>query len=120
FDGSLGCWLWRGADRDRVYGRFNLRGRIVQAHRAAWILWRGELADNELVLHHCDVTQCVNFRHLWVGTFSQNSMDAISKGRSRWGENREQAQPWTAEIFLVWFAVHKRRTPAPAVKRDLT
>lgn len=108
YDGLLGCWLWRGADSGRVYGRFNLRGKIVQAHRVAWMLWRGELADGELVLHRCDVTLCCNPRHLWKGFFSDNSRDAVQKGRDRWHSDGQPATPWSSEDYLVWYAKHRR------------
>ena len=34
-----------------------------------------------LVCHHCDVRLCFNPYHLFLGSFKDNSQDALSKGR---------------------------------------
>jgi hypothetical protein len=38
---NTGCWLWTGGERGKGYGAFPLGGRVIGAHRAAWLLlWR--------------------------------------------------------------------------------
>lgn len=46
------------------YGRFNLRPRTTSAHRAAWLIYRGEIPEGTEIDHLCRNTRCVNPDHL--------------------------------------------------------
>lgn len=78
---ASGCWLWTGATSPGGYGKFYLAGRAVGAHRAAWMLMRGEIPPGMQVCHHCDVPGCVNPNHLFIGTQKDNMRDMDAKGR---------------------------------------
>lgn len=81
------CWPWKACRSGRkksgkLYGRFGLRGRqIITAHRAAYLLTHGEVADDLFVCHRCDYTLCCNPLHLWEGTAADNAADRDAKGR---------------------------------------
>lgn len=76
------CWVWRGCRNKDGYGRIRWQGRTQSAHRISWMITHGrKLIDGEQVLHHCDNPPCVNPNHLWVGTISQNMLDAFKKAR---------------------------------------
>lgn len=78
-----GCWIWQKQKNHR-YGTIKLRkGESIGAHRAAYLLWVGEIPPGMLVCHRCDVTKCCNPEHLFLGTPKQNSEDCSSKGRWR-------------------------------------
>jgi hypothetical protein len=78
---NTGCWLWTGwADADG-YGKFWLNGRNVGAHRAALILFRDGIRDDELALHSCDQPGCGNPDHVRRGTQKDNIADAIRRRR---------------------------------------
>lgn len=83
------CWPWnvdRGK-KPRAYGNISIYGgpeigiKCISAHRASWVLHFGEIADDVQVCHHCDNTLCVNPKHLFLGTQSDNIKDSIAKGR---------------------------------------
>lgn len=79
---NSGCWLWIGARRSKNYGAIgHSNGKTISAHRAAWLVYVGEIPDGICVLHRCDTPECVNPGHLWLGTHSENMQDMISKGR---------------------------------------
>ena len=81
------CWLWTKAVDSRGYGRFGLKGANaggwVLAHRYAFQLTRGPIPDGMHVCHTCDVRNCVNPDHLFLGTALDNMRDMIAKGRQR-------------------------------------
>ena len=79
--GGCGCWVWTGALNNGGYGRFVIGGREELAHRAAWMLYKGEIPDGLLVLHRCDNPGCVRSDHLFLGTHADNAMDKMLKGR---------------------------------------
>lgn len=80
--GPDACWPWIGSARnEKGYGGFRAGGRWVVAHR--WLL--GALRGRplqwpaEVACHHCDNPPCCNPAHLYVGTHSQNTVDAIDR-----------------------------------------
>lgn len=79
-DKTGSCWLWTGATDGR-YGQVEWKGRPMKAHRVAWRLGRGGIPWGLNVLHHCDNPLCVRAGHLFVGTQSDNLLDAKAKGR---------------------------------------
>lgn len=75
------CWLWRGERNRYGYGISYPGSRRHRAHRVAYVLSRGRIPDNLLVLHRCDNPPCCNPAHLFLGTCADNIRDAIQKGR---------------------------------------
>ena len=82
---QLGCWRWQGHVADSGYGRLDIRtgGRrkTIRAHRHSYTLFVGEIPRGLHVLHRCDVRDCVNPEHLFLGTDKDNIHDCIAKVR---------------------------------------
>ncbi len=82
------CWLWVGALNKDGYGNFGSK----LAHRVSWEIHYGKIPIGLCVLHRCDVPNCVNPQHLFLGTHSDNMQDMFKKGRcNRKGEHNSRA-----------------------------
>jgi len=81
---NSGCFLWTASVHVRTgYGKIGLNKHSILAHRAAWMLYRGEIPEGLCVLHRCDVRSCVRPEHLFLGTRASNFQDMVAKGRYR-------------------------------------
>lgn len=78
-----GCWLWIGSISGNMgYGEIQRGdGTKIKAHRLSYELHVGSIPNNQRVLHKCDVPQCVNPHHLFLGSMHDNAIDMIYKGR---------------------------------------
>lgn len=77
-----GCWLFTNVHRGG-YGIFKVNNKQWRAHRLAWRLIKGEIPKELYVLHKCDVKNCVNPKHLFLGNANDNLKDCMGKGRFR-------------------------------------
>lgn len=80
------CWLWTASTTRYGYGRLQVSGHALLAHRIAYALAHGSLPDDLLVCHHCDTPACVRPDHLFLGTYADNRIDCIRKGRASSGD----------------------------------
>lgn len=85
------CWEWKGSFfKGRRYGVFywgNIGGKekTVQAHRAAWMLFRSEIPKGAMICRRCNNPPCVNPAHLYIGNAITNAADRDEAGTtSRW------------------------------------
>lgn len=60
------CWIWRGIVRGE-YGVITIDGRTRNAHRAAYALFVGPVAEGVSVLHSCPNKLCCCPDHLYLG-----------------------------------------------------
>ena len=75
------CWIWMASIGTTGYGRFSIKHKWYKAHVIAYRLATGKWPENELVMHTCDNTLCVNPKHLVDATYFENNFDSICKGR---------------------------------------
>ena len=81
-DKSDGCWLWRGPQNGKGYGRIYHNKKRQVAHRIAYELTVGPIPDGLFACHKCDNPICVNPDHLFLGTQQDNMRDWTQKGKN--------------------------------------
>lgn len=80
------CMLWTGHVMKNGYGQIKLHRVVSLVHRVAWeIENRREVPSGLDVCHTCDVRNCINPSHLFIGTRKDNMQDALRKGRTTRG-----------------------------------
>lgn len=110
-DKSGECWLW-SCTMPNGYGVFSSGNKTFAAHRYAYEISKGAIPAGMDVCHSCDVRNCVNPAHLWVGTRRDNMRDASAKGRCNHhpiahqppclqGENHPQARLTLANVEAI-------------------
>lgn len=86
------CWLWVGCMAANGYGRKRWEGKTQMAHRVSYLLNYGK-PRKPCICHKCDNPQCVRPDHLFEGTHSENTRDAMAKGRMRHGKGKRGFLP---------------------------
>ncbi len=85
------CLLFTGAKDDCGYGRIQCGNKkLVRLHRAVWERDHGAIPDDKEVCHSCDVRNCIESKHLFLGTHVENIKDMDAKGRRRVLRGSEQ------------------------------
>lgn len=95
-----GFWLWNGTKTPTGYGTIDYKSSSMNVHRAAYQAhFRVKLETEQYVLHRCDVRNCCNPDHLWIGTAKDNNADCAAKGRHYEGSREvcERGHPFSGD-----------------------
>lgn len=80
-----GCREWTGQRVKDQYGMFKRGGKNTGAHRVAYELANGPIADGLHICHICDNPPCCEPSHLFTCTDAENARDRDAKGRGNKG-----------------------------------
>ncbi len=96
------CWLWQGSKSKFGHGSIavwiNNKKVLKKTHRVSWELVNGDIPNNLFVLHKCDVPNCINPAHLFLGTKAENYQDMINKKRQKVGSALPQTKLKESQI----------------------
>jgi len=105
---QAGCMEWQGAITARTgYGKVKSNGKAVDVHRALWVAHNGSIPAGQHVCHRCDNRRCIQPAHLFLGTHSENMLDASAKGRlpnnATRGEDSTSAKLTESQVLEIQF-----------------
>jgi hypothetical protein len=88
---DTGCLEWHGYKDVYGYGILLVSVDGVKknkkAHRLSYEQTHGDIGEGKLVCHKCDVRNCIEPTHLYLGTAADNNKDMMLKGRYRPGKH---------------------------------
>lgn len=112
------CWRWGGSFMRTGYGQINKGAAglgMMTAHRASYEINKGKIPAGLCVMHSCDNKWCINPSHLSLGTYADNNLDRVLKGRnapahltSHHGEKHGNAKLTAIRVSAI------RNSPTPA------
>jgi len=77
------CVLWWGCKNNKGYGHLKVDGKVKAVHRIVLEHKLGEVLGPDIhACHTCDTPSCINPKHLFAGTQTDNSRDMVTKGRA--------------------------------------
>lgn len=121
-----GCWIWTAATKERGYGVIGLGSRkegIIKAHRLSYILHKGQIPEDKVVMHKCNNPLCVNPDHLESGTRKENQQYMVHCGRLVLPDNkgekasRSKLTEDAAKEIIDAFATKKKGTGTVLAKK---
>ena len=123
--GDDDCWEWLGARNNTGYGTVAWHGKVYTSHRVSAVL--SGLVDDMAapeqkstkrhVLHKCDNRACCNPSHFFLGSYSDNQLDAYRKRRREQPKgsrhtNAKFTDEQIAEIKRMYYAGQYQQTIA--------
>ena len=105
--GEDACWPWLAGKRHQGYGQYGFGNRAdgtfknYKAHRLAYELVCGPIPPGMHACHRCDRPDCVNPRHIFLGTNADNVADRIAKGRTRRGATHPYAKLTEPKVLEI-------------------
>jgi hypothetical protein len=80
------CWnITSGSYKEKQgYHILSLKSnnyKRIRAHRAMYISIYGNIPEGKIICHSCDNKDCINPKHLFLGTKKDNTQDMLNKNR---------------------------------------
>jgi len=83
------CLIWKGQVRKNFpHGICSITicknvWKKLQAHRVAYMVWKGHIPENTFVLHKCDNPRCIEPSHLHLGSQKDNMREMRERNRAK-------------------------------------
>lgn len=77
------CWMWIRNYQGNGYGAARAFGRMMPAHRASFLAFKGEIPEGLEVGHSCHNRGCINPEHLSPMTHAENMRQMRSRRRTQ-------------------------------------
>jgi hypothetical protein len=106
------CIFWDRAKDPAGYGVAWFDGKFIRAHQLSYLLSHGDLVPGMSVCHTCDNRDCVNPKHLYLGTAQQNSQDRIDRNRQAKGETSGVNKLNNIQVLEIFSDARPSRTIA--------
>lgn len=74
------CWNFTNSVTPAGYGQIMFDGIMYTAHRASYMMFKGDIPKELIVRHTCDNRKCFNPDHLILGTNADNMQDVRDRG----------------------------------------
>lgn len=79
------CIEFEGTLTKEGYGRTQVDGKRMYAHRRVWVQTNGEIPEGLIIRHLCNNPACINIEHLALGTIADNNNDKVLAGTTNRG-----------------------------------
>ncbi len=121
------CWIFTGhIMKDRYgkpsYGQIGIGNKkLALVHKVSYEMFCGPVPAGIQVCHKCDVRQCLNPTHLFLGTNTDNVKDALSKGRFSVAEKHYKTDLTNEQVADIKYRLSKvrsKRAHFPAIMAE--
>lgn len=85
------------ATKEHGYGVMGLgsrKERTIKAHRASYLLFKGDIPEGKVVMHLCNNPYCVNPDHLIAGSRKENQRYMVKCERHKIPDNQGEKASW--------------------------
>ena len=106
------CWNWSGFKDGKGYARFQISKYAERGHRVSYRIHKGEIKKDAVIRHICDNAECVNPKHLKIGTHIDNVKDRNIRNRTAKGfslPNTKLSNDQIGQIRKLYKDGHKQK-----------
>lgn len=115
-----GCHIWIGAKNSEGYGELRFGKHLRKVHRLRYAHTYGPIPEWLKCCHKCNVRECINPEHIYLGTDKQNADDSKRAGTSlikRRGTDHHNTTLEKADILEIRRLYAEDATPKELARR---